>query len=422
MKARPFLPRIIARPEPYTLFSTSFTAWLSAAGIMLYHFYTVQWLTPVWTVILSPLICLISFLGYLKLFVVMFLPSIGSILGWIVNFLSTLLILIVKFFASLDISEILIGKTNGVVILLFYGLIVFAFFFRLRRPAIKKAVCTITAALIIAMLAIPKWQKTHNENLNVTVLDVGHGQAVLAQLPGGNNILFDAGSLSRSDIGRRVVVPFLRYNGTGKINAAVISHGDIDHINGLPEILADCHAEAVYAGDVFFDEERTRPTVQFFHEEMRQKEIEIIPANDKMQTGGPATIKLLWPDTGFYESNNIGDNDKSLVMMIEFAGRKILLCSDIEKFAQGEVLRLYPELKADVLIAPHHGSVKTLEPDFVRKLAPDVIICSCGRTAYEKGQVIKEGENSGLYYTGKDGAVTIRVNKLGTLETNAFAK
>ena len=51
--------------------------------------------------------------------------------------------------------------------------------------------------------------------------------------------------------------------------------------------------------------------------------------------------------------------------MIEYAGRKILICSDIEKFAQNEILRLYPDLKADVLILPHHGSLKTTDLSFI---------------------------------------------------------
>jgi competence protein ComEC len=418
MKARPHLPRILTNPWPYSLFSTSFTAWLATAGIMLYHFYTIQWLTSIWTVLVSPLIGVVSILGYLKLIIAIVSPTIATALGIIANILADLLIYVVKLIAGLNISEILIGKTGVMTILLFYGLIVFSFFFRLQNLTLKKAVCVISAMLILAMLALPKWQKAHNNNLTVTVLDVGHGQAILAQLPGGNNMLFDAGSLSRNDIGSRVVLPFLRYNAIGKIDAVIISHGDIDHINGLPEI-AD---GVIYAGDVFFDEEHTRPTVQFLHEEMRQKGIEIKPADDKMQTKGPAVIKLLWPVPGSYEINQVSDNDKSLVMMIEFAGGRIFLCSDIEKFAQKEVLRLYPDLKPDVLIAPHHGSIKTLEPDFINKLGPDVVICSCGRTAYEKGQAIKEAGNSRLFYTGRDGAVTIRVSKQGLIDTTTFTK
>jgi competence protein ComEC len=224
-------------------FSVSLAAWLSIAGIMLYHFYTIQWLTSIWTVLVSPLIGLVSFLGYLKLIIALVSPSIGAALGFIVNILAKILILIVKLIAGLNISEILIGKTNGFPILLFYALLAFVFFFRLSNSIFKKAVCTITAVSLIVMLVAPRWQNAHNDNLTMTVLDVGHGQAIFTHLPGGTNMLFDAGSLSRSDIGSRVVTPFLRYSDIRKIDAVIISHGDIDHINGLPEIMDYCPAK-----------------------------------------------------------------------------------------------------------------------------------------------------------------------------------
>jgi competence protein ComEC len=388
--------------------AVSISAWLATVGIMLYHFYTIQWLTSVWTVIVSPLIGLLSFLGYLKLFVAMFLPSAAALLGIIVNFLSYLLIVIVKFLADLNISEILIGKTNIAVILLFYGLIVFAFFSRLR---FKKAICVTAALTLVAMLAIPRWQTAHSEGLTITTLDVGHGQAVLAQLPDGSNILFDAGSSSRSNIGAKVILPFLRYNAIGKINAAILSHGDIDHINGLPEVIENCDTDIVYANKAFLEDKRH--TVAFL-----KNFTEVNDINELSKTPGSTTVKTLWPAEGGYEKN-VSDNDNSLVSMIVFADKRVIICSDIEKSAQKEILRLYPGLKADILIAPHHGSTRTLDKDFLERINPSVVICSCNRTAYINGRVIT---NNNTYYTARDGAITININRDGTIETNTYKK
>ncbi|MGA2172762.1 MAG: DNA internalization-related competence protein ComEC/Rec2 [Sedimentisphaerales bacterium] len=401
-------------------FSVSLAAWLSIAGIMLYHFYTIQWLTIIWTVLVSPLIGLVSFLGYLKLIIALASPSIASLIGWMVNILSGWLILIVKLIAGLNISQILVGKTSNWTIVLYYALIVFVVFFRLQQRFIRKAICTTTIVLLAGMVAMPWWQRTYRDCLTLTVLDVGHGQAILAELPGGVSILFDAGSLSRSDIGTRIVSPFLQYRGRGKIDAVIISHGDIDHINGLPEIVDVCQTNvAVYASNVFFDD--SRPTVDFLKKYLGQKSVRI-PPDGNIPVSGDATVKALWPDKDVLENNGISDNNKSIVTMIEYAGRRILISSDIEKFAQNEILRLYPDLKADVLIAPHHGSVKTLERDFINRLQPGTIICSCDRTSYEEERVIRQSAGSGLYHTGTDGAVTVRVNKQGTIETKTFAK
>jgi competence protein ComEC len=270
------------------------------------------------------------------------------------------------------------------------------------------------------MLALPKWQRAHSDRLVVTVLDVGHGQAILAELPSGANILFDGGSLSRSDIGSRVVAPFLLYSGIGKLDALVISHGDIDHINGLLEILDDCTAGFIYSNDIFFNDQQNRPTVEFLRKELFKKDVEIRPVNDINQVASAVTVKLLWPRREIYENNEINPNDRSAVTMIEHAGRQVLICSDIEKFAQIELLRLYPAIKADILIAPHHGSVKTLEPSFLETIGPNIIISSCSSASYDKRQVIKQQDHFRSYYTGRDGAVTVRVSEDGTVETNAF--
>jgi competence protein ComEC len=401
--------------------AVSVAAWFANIGILLYHFYGIQYLTSIWTVIVSPLIAVVSLLGYLKLIVTFFLPSVSAVMGVIANYLSDWLIWIVKLFAGLNISEILTGKTNIVVILLFYGLIVFAFFFRLRRPAIKKAICVTAALTLIVSLAIPWWQRTHGDNLTVTILDVGHGQAILAQLPGGVNILFDAGSLSRSDVGTRVVTPFLRYSGIGKIDAVVIGHGDIDHINGLPEVTGDTRTKAVYASKSFSED--SRQTTKFLRDELQQiVEINVAEINNLPQKFGSSKIRVLWPIPDIQENNSISDNNKSVVTLIEYAGKRVLICSDIEKFAQREILRLYPDLKADVLIMPHHGSAKTSEPSFADKTGAAVTIASSSESSYEKGQVIGPQRGLKSYYTGKDGAVTIRVSKQGAINTTAFTK
>ncbi|MGA2323847.1 MAG: DNA internalization-related competence protein ComEC/Rec2 [Sedimentisphaerales bacterium] len=401
--------------------AVSVAAWFANVGILLYHFYGIQYLTSIWTVLVSPLIGLVSLLGYLKLVVAMFLPSVSALMGIVINHLSNLLIWIVKLFAGLNISEMLTGKTNIAVILLFYGLIVFAFFFRLRNPAIKKAICVTAALAFVVMVAMPKWQRTHGGNLTVTILDVGHGQAILTQLPGGANILFDAGSQNRSDVGTRVVTPFLRYGGIGKIDAVVIGHGDIDHINGLPEVTGDTRPKAVYASKAFSED--NRQTAKFLRNKLQQiAEINVVEINNLPQKFGSSKIRVLWPIPDIQENNSISDNDKSVVTLIEYAGKRILICSDIEKFAQREILRLYPDLKADVLIMPHHGSAKTSEPSFADKTGAAVTIASCSESSYEKGQVIRPRQGLKSYYTGKDGAVTVRINEQGVINTTAFAK
>ncbi|MCL5282030.1 MAG: hypothetical protein M1376_19225, partial [Planctomycetes bacterium] len=131
-------------------------------------------------------------------------------------------------------------------------------------------------------------------------------------------------------------------------------------------------------------------------------------------------VQLLWPAGGSTALEALEENDRSVVCLIEFAGRRILLCSDIEKPAQQEILKRYPSLKADVVIVPHHGSIRTLDDGFLPQLAPGLLICSCGRTDYERGRVAAPpravgGETAARWITARDGAVTLRIDKAGVV-------
>jgi competence protein ComEC len=276
------------------------------------------------------------------------------------------------------------------------------------------------ATALIAFLGITKYQRTYRNDLLLTCLDVGHGQAILAQMPGKANILFDGGSLYKGNIGRRIIAPFLDYIGTNTIDAIIISHNDVDHLNGIPEIIDHCRVNAIYANDAFFSDIDPSRTAKFLQKSLRKRGLLVQPLQQDLDLAHRANITILWPHHDTSQYKPLSDNDKSQVSMIEFAGTKILVCSDIEQFAQKELLRLFPNLKADVLIAPHHGSARTTAPDFLQKLNPCILICSCGRRAYENHLVIKPTNNAKAFYTAADSAITVRIDNKGNLRTQTF--
>jgi competence protein ComEC len=415
--------RIIAGPGPFLLnaFSVSLAAWSCSAGILLYHFYTINWLTSIWTVIVSPLIAIVSIMGYLKMIVAFVLPSAAAGLGSIANELSSLLIWTVKLFASWNISEILTGKVPAGIVVFYYSLMFFAGFACFRRPLVKSVIVTAAALAIIVFLGATKWQRTHRDSLYLTCLDVGHGQAILAQLPGKGNILFDAGSLHISNIGNRTVVPFLNYSGISKIDCIIVSHNDVDHINGIPEIIENCRVSGVYANEAFF-EEKQKETAKFLNDWMNKLNKKRLKKHKDFNLNSGAKIKFLWPDKLADANERLSENDKSTVLLIEFAGSTMLLCSDIEKTAQARLVKFFPALNPDVVVVPHHGSVRTTNAGFIENLQPKILIYSCDRKQYERLQPLDSKNKTRSFYTAKDGATTICINKNGSISTSAFGK
>jgi competence protein ComEC len=408
-------------------FSVGCAAWLGGAGILLYHFHTITPLVVLWTMIVSPLVGAIMLLGFLKIILFFIFPTTSSIFGTMAISLSALFIQLVKWMAQVDISQIMIGSLNIPIIILYYLTILFTAFAYIRRPLIKRVI-VITAALIIVIhLGVVKWHNIHRDNLLISCLDVGHGQAILVRLPDRGNILFDTGSMYRSDIGRRIVIPFLDYIGIDKLDAVIISHNDIDHINGIPEIAKHCKIRHIYANEAFFTDSASDPnsTEGFLNQTLRIQGQTIERLDTNPVFGDKIKIKFLWPAAQENTAQKLSDNDTSLVTLLEFADRRILLCSDIEKFAQNDILRLYPDLNADVVVLPHHGSASTLNPDFLEKLGAEIMICSCSQEQYKsinKSADLKKilYKTQKAFFTYNDGAVTISIDKKGHIISSPF--
>jgi len=317
------------------------------------------------------------------------------------------------------LSYILIGHVPVLLILLYYALILFAASIHLRRPIVKKTLCTVMLLMLLLPLGLLKWQRTHRNHLSVTCLDVGHGQAILARFPGKTNILFDAGSLYGSDVGTRIVLPFLDHEGIGRLHAVVVGHRDIDHINGIPEVVDRRHIEHVCFDDTSLTQSQNVETVQVLLQHLMARGIHAERMPQTIHADG-ASVRLLWPAGDTAGRYDLSDNDKSLVCLIEYAGRRVLLCSDVEAIAQREIMNLYPGLTADVVVVPHHGSVRTLDKQFLEQMAPEILICSCGSRDYEQGRVIPPPARGQMVITARDGAVSVCIQTSGVIQTAAL--
>ncbi|MBN1508170.1 MAG: ComEC/Rec2 family competence protein [Sedimentisphaerales bacterium] len=395
------------------LFSAGTAAWLGNAGVLLYHFHTITPLASVWTVLASGPVAAIVTLGFLKILLSFVLPTASMIVGLILPLLVDVFLWIVRLAARIDFSSTLIGRVPIIIILSYYGLMLFGAYVPLRRPALKTGLCAAMTLVLLFSLAVMKWQRTHRDHLILTCLDVGHGQAILAQLPGTMNVLFDAGSMYTSDVGTRIVLPFLDYIGVSRLHAIVLSHQDIDHINGVPEIVDRRWTDHVYASKTFLTQSQTSETATLLLQHLGATGVTVEPIPEMIEAG-PARMTTLWPIDE--AQPGIGDNDTSLVSEIEFAGRRILLCSDIEHYAQQQVVRLHPTLKADVVVAPHHGSVRTLDAGFLRQFDAAILLSSCGRLDFSQGRVVEREDRSRTLCTARDGAISICIDSDGVVQ------
>jgi competence protein ComEC len=394
------------------VFAAGIAATIGGAGILLYQFYTITPLTIVWTILVSPLVTVILTIGFLKIVLGVLLPTIGTALGALTIPLSKLFIHTVDVMGRIDHSQTLIGAVPIWLILFYYAAVIFIAFIYLKNHRLKNIMSITAVAVCIGTVGYYKFHYTHRTNFELSVLSVGHGQAIVAKLPGTANIIFDTGSITSKDIGRRTVIPFLNYHGISSLDAIFISHSDIDHLNGIAEIVEQRPVEHIYQ-----DSGKALPKPAAFLEQCLRKNGNAIEPPPTTITANGATVSILWPTEQVPLPASSNPNNLSQVVLLEYGGRKILLCSDIEKEAQQKILEMYPDLSVDILLLPHHGSKNTRLPVFVEKLAPPIILCSCAQSQFEKYQA-----DPNIIYTCRDGAITIAINETGNISVSSFCK
>jgi competence protein ComEC len=400
------------------LLSAGLAAWVGGFGVLLFHFHNINILSAVWTAFVFPLIWLVLVIGMLKILIAGIFPTAAAGLAWLVNNLITALICIVKLISESVDNQILTGEIAIWLIILYYCFIWIYINGYLIKPSLRKfsyIVCT--AVLLIGFTANVYFNKRPSGFI-LNCLSVGAGQSIVIQAD-GENFIFDAGSISKNDVGNSVILPFLKHCGIEKLKSAFISHDDIDHFNAFPELLNEIQIESIGLNLEFQRNESDSATVKFIRSKLDENKITTLFNSPGIMCGLGASIKLLWPMNNVFESNNFSDNDRSDVYLVEYAGRKILLCSDIEKNTQAQLLLLYPDLQADVMILPHHGSRKSSLDDFIKKINPQITIASCSSKQY--GNINKRILRN-PFYTAIDGCVTVKIDSAGAITTSTYKK
>lgn len=289
----------------------------------------------------------------------------------------------------------------------------------LHLPALSLAGMTLLiVATVAALWASARWQRfialgalpfammlrapaLPAGSVRLTVLDVGQGLAVMVSTS-THHLLYDTGPhySSRFDAGSDVVVPALRHDNVVKLDSVVVSHADADHAGGL-EGVVEVFPSARYLGS----------DTMIFPETVSS---ESCRAGQRWQWDG-VSFQVLHPDGERYD-----DNDGSCVLLIEVHGRQLLLAGDITRKVETQLLRVYPDLQADVLVAPHHGSRSSSSLPFVRQLDPGFVVFSSGyqnRFNHPATDVVARYMAQGTmgFTTARSGAVSFEITPSGAV-------
>ena len=266
---------------------------------------------------------------------------------------------------------------------------------------------------LIALTAFAQAPVAGDGDLHVRVIDVGHGVAAAARMPvtgeSGERdhqyLIYDTGLWE--DWQRRATLKAVEQfiPRSEEIDLMVLSHGDRDHIGGVPEILGAWQVHKIirpgkkataFQENMALWEEADR-AIRSEGAEVVDLSEEDVPVGARFQFG-EATLTLVsgfavppeeWGELQPAHARNAG----SIVIRLEFAGKSVLFTGDaigcehyeIDECDQTIATEKYMlensgsvSIKSDVIVAPHHGSISSSSPEFIAGVAPEWVIVPSG--------------------------------------------
>jgi len=383
-------------------------AWLTISSLGAYHFHQVAlwgWLN---TVLLGPVVWLILVLGLAKTILTVIFKPLAMMLGWPLAKLTDGLIWFTEMLAKLPGSGM---HTPAIPLwLVVLALSVLAFWILvpwLRLRARWVLLAFVGLALTACLRLAPPGR---SDTLRLHVLSIGDGCATAIELPNGKTFLYDLGSRPPFDIERWALGPLLDQRCIYDIDRMIISHPNLDHYSSVPDLWTRREVAAVISPPHFAALSKPGSASNNLLQEAQDKAIpwHNVVRGEQITGTGRVKFDVLWPppidDLAISEVN-----DSSLVLRISYAGRRILLCGDIEELPQEELLARQ-DLAADVLMLPHHGSMRDNTCDFFEAVNPSYCIRSTGqRDRHTTNGLLKLMKNRTYYNTADDGAVTVTI-------------
>ncbi|HEV7387968.1 MAG TPA: DNA internalization-related competence protein ComEC/Rec2 [Gemmatimonadaceae bacterium] len=259
------------------------------------------------------------------------------------------------------------------------------------------------AAMVVAPL-VP----VGNANLvELHVLDVGQGDAILLRTPAGHWVLFDAGPTWRGgDAGRSTILPYILRRG-GSLEAFVLSHPHADHVGGAASVLDKLRPRAYW--DAAFAGGSESYIASLAEAKARGINWHRVHPGDSIALDG-VTVSFLAPDSTW----TVGLKDPNLastIALIRYGTVRFLLVGDAEKPEEDWLLgNKRDELAADVLKVGHHGSSTSSSEAFLGAVHPELAIVSVGaRNTYG------HPSSDVLRALARAGAEVLRTDEAGTI-------
>ncbi|HMO25948.1 MAG TPA: MBL fold metallo-hydrolase, partial [Tepidisphaeraceae bacterium] len=306
------------------------------------------------------------------------------------------------------------------IVVIYFMLLPMAIY-RWPRPGLRIGARSSLAGCLLLMFILPfslgaSPAPRLDPVMRITLLAVGAGQCAIVQPPGGRVFVIDAGSNTLSDPLRRAIAPALRERGITSIDTLLITHANYDHFSAAGE-LAEAYGvrEVLVAPRFRAHAGTTTPGALLVASlDAADRPPREVQAGQVIPIAREARIEVLHPSA----DDRLEPNDSSLVIRLSFGQASVLMTGDIQERGIAALLaREDAALPADVLVAPHHGSIENNTADLLARVRPRLILSSNDRrlTLRQRDFGVLAGTTP-LLRTHTSGAITLELRADGRID------
>ncbi len=222
--------------------------------------------------------------------------------------------------------------------------------------------------------ATPPITALNTGDLAIHFVNVGQGDCIIIQLPDGANMIIDAGSVYNSNTIKSLIMDYIDNLQITVFDYMVLTHTDGDHIYYMDDIILNYEIHNFYSPSTTTSQTETKAYQAYIDARDNETGANYYINKKGLQiTGQGYSIDFYSPAQDYYSDVN----NYSPIMVLDYAGRKIMFVGDAEKEAEEEFLSNYPDgIDVDVLKVGHHGSETSSTQEFLDAVKPEyAVIC-----------------------------------------------
>lgn len=201
----------------------------------------------------------------------------------------------------------------------------------------------------------------------VEFFNIGQGDSTLIK-SGNSAALIDFGI--QSDINK--IYNNLLRRGIKSLELAVITHHHKDHMGDFLNFAENMKINRLIISDTSAEDSDNELYEKIIETVGKNGTEIIIPKAGKVFELGNAKLKVLRVN-----SNELEENNRSIVMMVNICGKNILFTGDSDVGVEQKLSENF-NLDCDILKLGHHGSKNSSSAQFLKAASPKFAIASCG--------------------------------------------